>query len=85
LSIRPIPDAYFGGEILAGGVRLFAEDILGFLHQSAFDYRDGGEGNPKRLVEAASRAFSIRSNFLTIRESWIVGLIEAAEKAIRRD
>jgi hypothetical protein len=30
-------------------------------------YRDGGEGNPKRLVEAASRVFSNRSNILTIR------------------
>src|ERR1035441_9570795 len=30
-------------------------------------YRDGGEGNPKRLVEAASLAFSNRSIFLTIR------------------
>src|SRR5664279_1980469 len=32
-------------------------------------YRDGGEGNPKRLVEAASLAFSNRSNILTIRLS----------------
>src|ERR1019366_4894380 len=31
-------------------------------------YRDGGEGNPKRLVEAASRAFSNRSNIFTIRD-----------------
>jgi hypothetical protein len=30
-------------------------------------YRGGGEGNPKRLVEAASLAFSNRSNILTIR------------------
>src|ERR1039458_5152073 len=30
-------------------------------------YRDGGEGNPKRLVEAASLAVSNRSNILTIR------------------
>src|ERR1019366_4558070 len=30
-------------------------------------YRGGGESNPKRLVEAASRAFSNRSNILTIR------------------
>jgi hypothetical protein len=30
-------------------------------------YRGGGEGNPKRLVEAASHAFSNRLNFLTIR------------------
>src|ERR1017187_6028216 len=30
-------------------------------------YREGGEGNPKRLVEAASLAFSSRSIFLTIR------------------
>src|ERR1039458_4896019 len=30
-------------------------------------YRGGGEGNPNRLVEAASRAFSNRSNILTIR------------------
>src|ERR1035437_9602982 len=32
-------------------------------------YRGGGEGNPKRLVEAASLAFSNRSNILTIRHS----------------
>src|ERR1017187_862242 len=32
-------------------------------------YREGGEGNPKRLVEAASLAFSNRSIFLTIRAS----------------
>ena|ERR1017187_6642115 len=31
-------------------------------------YRGGGEGNPKRLVEAASVAFSNRSNILTIRD-----------------
>src|ERR1019366_9349553 len=30
-------------------------------------YRGGGEGNPKRLVVAASPAFSTRSIFLTIR------------------
>jgi hypothetical protein len=30
-------------------------------------YRGGGEGNPKKLVEAASRAFSNRSNIFTIR------------------
>ena|ERR1019366_6102193 len=30
-------------------------------------YRGRGEGNPKRLVEAASRAFSNRSSFLTLR------------------
>src|ERR1035441_3803930 len=30
-------------------------------------YRGGGEGNPKRLEEAASLAFSNRSIFLTIR------------------
>ena len=30
-------------------------------------YRGRGEGNPKRLVEGASRAFSNRSNILTIR------------------
>src|ERR1019366_6433085 len=30
-------------------------------------YRGGGEGNAKRLVEAASLAFSNRSNILTIR------------------
>src|SRR5664279_4433243 len=33
-------------------------------------YRGGGEGNPKRLVEAASVAFSNRSNILTIRGPW---------------
>ena len=32
-------------------------------------YRDGGEGNPKRLGEAASLAFPTRSFFLTIRDS----------------
>src|SRR5664280_3735481 len=31
-------------------------------------YRGGGEGNPKRLVEAASLAFSNRSSFLTLRD-----------------
>src|ERR1035437_435740 len=31
-------------------------------------YRGGGEGNPKRLEEAASLAFSNRSIFLTIRD-----------------
>ena len=30
-------------------------------------YRGGGEGNPKRLVVAVSRAFSNRSNIFTIR------------------
>ena len=30
-------------------------------------YRGGEEGNPRRLVEAASLAFSNRSNILTIR------------------
>src|ERR1039458_9510843 len=30
-------------------------------------YRGRGEGNPKRLVEAASLAFSNRSSFLTLR------------------
>src|ERR1019366_1042440 len=30
-------------------------------------YRGVGEGNPKRLVEGASRAFSNRSSFLTLR------------------
>src|ERR1035437_4358162 len=30
-------------------------------------YRGGGEGNPTRLVEAASLAFSNRSNILTVR------------------
>jgi CspA family cold shock protein len=34
-------------------------------------YRDGGEGNPKRLVEAASLAFSNRANFLTIRDVFV--------------
>jgi hypothetical protein len=34
---------------------------------------------------AASLGFPTPSNFLTIGGSWIVGLIEAAEKAIRRD
>src|ERR1035438_3554130 len=33
-------------------------------------YRAGGEGNPKRLVEAASLAFSNRSNILTIRPAF---------------
>src|ERR1039458_8089573 len=32
-------------------------------------YRGRGEGNPKRLVEAASRAFSNRSSFLTLRDA----------------
>jgi hypothetical protein len=32
-------------------------------------YRDGEENNPQRLGEAASRAFSNRSNILTIRHS----------------
>ena len=41
--------------------------------------------NPKRLVMAASLGFPTPSNFLTIGGSWIVVLIEAAEKAIRRD
>ena len=31
-------------------------------------YRGGEEGNPRRLVEAASLAFSNRSNILTIRD-----------------
>src|ERR1019366_10330778 len=31
-------------------------------------YRGRGEGNPKRLVEAASRAFPTRSIILTIRD-----------------
>ena len=31
--------------------------------------RTGGEGNPKKLVEAASRAFPPRSIILTIRDS----------------
>jgi hypothetical protein len=31
-------------------------------------YRGGEEGNPRRLVEAASLAFSNRSNILTIRQ-----------------
>jgi hypothetical protein len=32
-------------------------------------YRGGGEGNPKKLVEAASRAFLTRSIILTIRDA----------------
>ena len=39
-------------------------------------YRGGGEGNPKRLVEAASLAFPTRSIFLTIR-GYSVGLLGA--------
>jgi hypothetical protein len=37
-------------------------------------YRGVGEGNPKRLVEAASLAFSNRSNISTIREVMTVKL-----------
>jgi hypothetical protein len=36
-------------------------------------YRSGGEGNPKRLVEAASLAFPTRSIFLTIRVERVFG------------
>src|ERR1019366_2655867 len=44
---------------------LFVDRVSGML--DCRPYRGGGEGNPKRLVEAASLAFSNRSNFLTIR------------------
>src|ERR1019366_2007491 len=53
-------------ELSRGGARhLLLDRVRGKL--DCRPYRGRGEGNPKRLIEAASLAFSNRSNFLTIR------------------